>query len=187
MATAASGEVLYCLTAAPTNIYASAMNLLQSFPTLWTTISSDRGLSITGTLVGIVAIMFGAAGIWRAEYLFRQLDKNLNHLIEEMKKDALQHATTVAASYAAFTRALQAIELDPKQLPKDGAFALLTSFYFQNKLNPGMAPEDLTRLHKNTRQTVEKIAREHVNLLLMSGMGKMKDGIRLTDPPDTPK
>src|ERR1700733_1051115 len=89
---------------------------------IWEYLISDRGLSIVATVLSLVAIFLGLIGIWRAELLFKKLDQNLEHLIEGMKRNMLQESSNVTASYAAFTRALQAVELDPNELPKDAAF-----------------------------------------------------------------
>jgi hypothetical protein len=114
------------------------MCTLQKF---WEILISDRGLSILATVLSIVAIVVGVGGILRAEHLFKELDRTLKHLLRDMRKDALREAVTVTASYAAFTRALQVVELDPMELPKDGAFALLTGFRFQQILNPEFTPD----------------------------------------------
>jgi len=128
---------------------------------------SDRGFSV-------IAILLGVVGIWRADHLFTKLDKSLKHLIENMKKNTLREATTVTTSYAAFARALQAVELDPMELPKDGAFALLTTFRFQQLLNPDFTPTELSELQKLTRDNVDRKALEYVDLLIRSGLGKPK-------------
>ena len=99
---------------------------------------NDR-ISLGGTIVGsaesfftfdrllaTVAIVVGVVGIWRAEHLFGKLNKRA----DKMREDFLGSATTTLVSYASFTKALQGIALSPTELSKDGAFALLTSFYF---------------------------------------------------------
>ncbi|HYB62024.1 MAG TPA: hypothetical protein VEH50_11165 [Methylomirabilota bacterium] len=140
------------------------------------------GYSLSDPLASF-AIVLGAAGIIRADCLFAKLNKNLERLIDGMKEKMLREMLTITESYAAFTRALQAVELDPMELPKDGAFALLTAFHFQKLLNPKFTPEDLAALRKLTRGSVEKTARENVDLLIKSGIGKLKEGIELSDPP----
>jgi hypothetical protein len=130
-----------------------------------------------------IAILLGLVGIWRSEYLFTKLDKNLEHLIDSMKKNMLGEMLTVTRSYAAFTRALQVVELDPMELPKDGAFALLTTFHFTKLLHPNLTPEESAAFRKHTRESVDKTAREYVDELTKSGIGRPKEGIELVDPP----
>jgi hypothetical protein len=125
----------------------------------------------------------GVVGIWRSEYLFTKLGKKLGNLIDSMKKNVLGEMLTVTNSYAAFTRALQAVELDPTELPKDGAFALLTTFHLTKLLHPNLTAEEFAALRKLTRESVDKTAREYVDLLTKSGMGKPRKGIELVDPP----
>ena len=168
------------MTPATLNVYAPAVNIPFCILATWKLIFSERGFSI-------IAILLGVAGIWRAEYLFTKLDRNLNQLIRDIKKNTLQQAITVTVSYAAFSRALQAVELNPLELNKDGAFALLTAFHLQKLLHTDMTPEQLSELRKVTRKEVDKAARRDVNQLVDSGMGKMRDGVTLTDLSDTPK
>jgi hypothetical protein len=142
---------------------------------LWAHVLSDPLSSI--------AILLGLVGIWRSEHLFTKLDTNLEHLIYSMKKNMLGEMLTVTSSYAAFTRALQVVELDPMELPKDSAFALLTTFHFTKLLHPNLTPEEFAALRKHTRESVDKTAREYVDELTKSGIGKLKEGIELVDPP----
>src|ERR1700733_8397642 len=135
---------------------------------IWEYLISDRGLSIVATVLSLVAIFLGLIGIWRAELLFKKLDQNLEHLIEGMKRNMLQESSNVTASYAAFTRALQAVELDPNELPKDAAFALLTTFNLLNLLNPGITPERFSELRKETRRKVDESALDYVEMLVRS-------------------
>lgn len=134
-------------------------------------------------LLAFIAILLGVVGIWRSEHLFTKLDKKLEHLIGSMRKNVLGEMLTVTTSYAAFTRALQAVELDPMELPKDGAFALLTTFHFMKLLHPNLTSEEFAELRKRTRGSVDTTARGYVDLLTTSGMGKPKQGIELVDPP----
>jgi hypothetical protein len=143
--------------------------------TVWRTAFSDRGLAT-------IAIVVGVAGIWRAESLFQRLDKNLNHLIEDMKNNTLQKVVTVTASYAAFTRALQIVELDPRELTKDGAFALLTVFHFQRILNPALTAEEFSEVCKLDRRKVDEEGLVIADKLVKSGLGKYRESE--TKPPD---
>ena len=89
-----------------------------------------------------------------------------------MRNALLREANTVLQSYAAFSRALQVVELDPLELPPDGAFALLTSFYFQQLLHKEkFTPEELQELQKLSRKNVDKAARDYVQMLASSGLG----------------
>jgi len=121
-----------------------------------------------------VAILIGVWGILRAEHLFERLNKRAATMTEEF----LRSAATIAVSYASFARALLGVELFSEELPKDGAFALLTSFYFQQVLHSGkFTPEQLGELRKQTRRQVELGARDYAEMLVKSGLGKMKDGV----------
>ena len=134
-------------------------------------------------LLAFIAILLGVVGIWRSEHLFTKLDKKLEHLIDGMRKNMLGEMLTVTTSYSAFTLALQAVELDPMELPKDGAFALLTTFQLTKLLHPILTPEEFATSRKHIRESVDKAAREYVDVLTKSGMGKLKEGIELVDPP----
>ena len=103
-----------------------------------------------GWVSAIAAIVLGLAGIARSDYLFHKLYQRARRA----RLDVFRQCETIFVSYAAFTRALQFMELDPKELSKDAAFALLTSYYVQQQLYPG-SPE-LTKLRKTTRNQIEK-------------------------------
>ncbi|SRR6266404_3327908 len=127
-------------------------------------------------ILATVAILLGVAGIWRAERLFKRLNERANGMTEEF----LRQAITVVMSYASFTRALQGVELFPAELREDGAFALLTTFHLQKLLHRSkFTPEQLAELRALTREQLEKSAREDAQLLIRSGLGKLKDGVEL--------
>ncbi|HUN61902.1 MAG TPA: hypothetical protein VMU53_07925 [Candidatus Sulfotelmatobacter sp.] len=127
-------------------------------------------------IIPTVAIVLGVAGIWRAEYLF----KKLNDRADAMTEEFLRQVITVVTSYASFTRALQGVDLFPGELPKDGAFALLTTYHFQKLLHSGkFTPQQLAELRQLTREQVEKSARQDAELLINSKLGKLKDGVEL--------
>jgi len=148
------------------------------FVHIWSFVSSDRGLAI-------IAILVGVGGILRAEWLFERLYKK-----EKLIRDALlQQANTVLQSYAAFSRALQAVELDPLELRPDGAFALLTSFHFQQLLHKGtFTKEQLHELQRLTRKNIDTSARGYVEMLTSSGLGKIREGVKLEpeEPENSP-
>lgn len=121
-----------------------------------------------------VAIVLGLFGIWRAEILFTKLDNNLERLIVNMRDRMLDEGITVLASYAAFTRALQQVDLAPNELPKDAAFALLTTFQLQISRYPKAPPEQLAKLRKDTRNNLDKEALGYTEMLVKNGLATWK-------------
>ena len=136
---------------------------------VWTSASTDRWLAI-------IAIALGTVGILRAEWLFEKLYKKEKYI----KNAVLTEGTTVAVSYASFSRALQAVELKPLELTKDGAFALLTGFRFQQLINEDFTPEQFAELREQTRKQVDKEARAYAKELIASGMASVKEGVEIT-------
>jgi hypothetical protein len=125
-------------------------------------------------ILATVAIVLGVGGIWRAEHLFKKLNERADGMTEEF----LRQAITVVMSYASFTRALQGVELLPAELREDGAFALLTTFHLQKLLHSSkFRPEQLAELRALTRKQLEKSALEDAQLLIKSGLGKLKEGV----------
>jgi hypothetical protein len=120
----------------------------------------------------IFAIVLGLAGIARSDYLFHKLYKRA----ERARRDVLKEMETVLLSYAAFSRAMQFLDLAPQELSQDGAFALLTSFYVQQQLHHGSAFAELAQIRKNTRNQMEKSAREYGEMLIKSGLATLKAG-----------
>lgn len=129
-----------------------------------------------------IAILIGVVGIWRAEQLFNKLVKTQEHLIGDMKNGALDQAISVTASYAAFRRAMQAVEIDPGELPEDAAFALFTTFHFQSVRFSGAKPADVAKLRKDTRASIDKDARGYIDMLINSGLAKRRAGVDLIEP-----
>ena len=137
----------------------------------WNSLSIDRVLSIVALVVGIVAIL-------RVEWLFEKLYKREKYIKQAM----LEELTTVLNSYAAFSRAMQFVEMNTLDLPKDGAFALFTVFRIHQLLYPKATPEQMAALRKKTRDAAEIGAREYAEMLIKSGQGKFRDGFEFNDP-----
>src|SRR5712672_1797556 len=150
-------------------------NVFDFFASAWPFLASERGLST-------LAILLGVAGILRAEWLFEKLYKREKHIREAL----LREANTVLQSYASFSRALQGIDLDPKEMAKDGAFATLTSYHFQQLLHgSAFTPQELGKLRKVTREQVDKQAQVYAKLLVTAGIGTLKSGVEFN--PDLEK
>jgi hypothetical protein len=129
-------------------------------------------------VLGTVAILVGVGGILRAEWLFEKLYKREKTIRESI----LREANTVLLSYASFSRALQAIDLEPTEMSRDGAFAMLTSYHFQQLLHrESFTPEQLNELRTMTRDQVEKQARTYAEQFVTAGLGKLKDGMSFND------
>lgn len=139
-------------------------------------------MTVISFAVGIVAILIGAVGIWRAERLFKELNENVKKLVANLKDNMLKQTETVFASYASFSRSLQFVDLKPEHLPADGAFALLTVFYLQRSLHPTSTDQEYAELRALTRKNVEDAAAGYVKMLVKSGLATMKPGFEL--PPD---
>lgn len=133
---------------------------------MWTALMSDRGLAY-------VAIIVGVGGILRADWLFHKLYKREKYIREAI----LMESRTVFLSYAAFSRALQGVDLNEGNLNKDGAFALLTSFRIQQLLFPNATSEEQKELRRTTREQIEKSAREYAEMIVNADMGKLKDRV----------
>ena len=139
-------------------------------------------MTIISFWVGVVAIFVGAAGIWRAEQLFDELNENVKELIANLKDNMLKQAETVFASYSSFSRSLQFVDLKAEHLPPDGAFALLTVFYLQRSLYAKTTDQEYAELRTRTRKNIEDAAAGYVKMLVKSGLATMKPGFEL--PPD---
>ena len=121
-----------------------------------------------------VAIVLGVIGFWRSEQPFSELNKRADTMTEEF----LRMVMTITVSYASFTKALTGVELDSIELPENGAFALLTSFYLKQQLHAErFTQEKLAELRNDTRHQVEIGAREYAEMLIKSGLGRLRDGV----------
>lgn len=134
------------------------------FRNVWSFVTSDRGLAI-------FAIVVGVGGILRAEWLFEKLYKREKHIREAL----LREANTVLLSYASFSRALQGLDLDPAEMRKDGAFAALTSYHFQQLLHGStFTPQQLAELRQLTREQIEKQAVVFAEQFIAAGIGNSR-------------
>jgi len=121
-------------------------------------ISVDRWLAIAASVVAVVALI-------RVEWLFEKLYKREKYI----KQFILEEFTTILQSYTAFSRAMQAVEMNPLDLPKDAAFAMNTIFHIQRHLYPGASPAKMDALRKKTRNEAENKAQEYAEMLIALG------------------
>ncbi len=81
---------------------------------------------------------------------------------------------------------MQGIDLDPKEMAKDGAFATLTSYHFQQLLHgSSYTPQQLAELRTVTREQVEKQAQVYAEQFIAAGVGTLKTGVEFN--PDLKK
>jgi hypothetical protein len=102
-------------------------HIVEVAPAAWEFLTTDRGLAY-------VAIFVGMVGILRADWLFSKLYKREKYI----RSALLAEAKTVLLSYAAFSRAMQGVELNESDMTKDGAFAPPTCFRLQQLLYWGI-------------------------------------------------
>ncbi len=128
-------------------------------------------------LLSIVALVVGVAALIRVEWLFEKLYKREQYI----RQAILEEFMTVLNSYAAFSRAMQFVEMNTLDLSKDSAFALFTVFRIHQLLYPKATPEQMAALRKKTRDAAETGAREYAKMLIKSGQGKIRDGFDFND------
>jgi hypothetical protein len=138
---------------------------------VWASLSVDRCLAVAAIVVGLGALL-------RVEWLFERLYKREKYI----KQIILEESVTILQSYTAFSRAMQAVEINPLDLPKDSAFAMFTVFYLQKRLYPSASPEAMAALQKRTRNEAEIAARGYAQMLIASGQGKLREGFEFNEP-----
>lgn len=141
---------------------------------VWISLSFDRWLAISAIVVGIAAVI-------RVEWLFEKLYKREQYIRQAL----LAEFTTILQSYTAFSRAMQAVEMNPLDLTKDGAFAMFTVFRIQQLLYPKASRDEMSVLQKKTRNEAEIAARGYAEMLISSGQGKFREGFDF-NPPNKP-
>jgi hypothetical protein len=133
-----------------------------TLPWYWILTHTDRILSLVAIVIAVIAIR-------DVRHLFRTTE-------ERARTAILQELNNYGASMCAFYRACQYIEFHPGELDREGAALLFATFRVQQLLAPKATKEELAELRKNIRNNVDKAAREYMDLLISSDIGKLKDG-----------
>jgi hypothetical protein len=120
-------------------------------------------------ILSFIAIVIAAIAILDVRHLFRTTE-------ERARTAILRELNNYGASMSAFYRACQYIEFHPGELDRESAALLFATFRVQQLLAPKATKEELSELQKATRKDVDKAAREYMDLLIRSEIGRLKDG-----------
>ena len=77
---------------------------------------------------------------------------------------------------SAFYRACQYIEFYPGEFDKESAALMFATFHVQKLLAPMATKEELSERQKAMRNEADDVARGYMELLISSGIAKLKDG-----------
>jgi hypothetical protein len=131
----------------------------------WILNHADRILSFIAIVIAVIAI--------------RDV-RNLFRTTEERARTAiLRELNNYGASMSAFYRACQYIQFHPGELDRESAALLFATFRVQQLLAPKATKEELSERQKATRKDVDDAARGYMELLISSGIGRLKDGCTL--------
>jgi hypothetical protein len=115
----------------------------------------------------------------------KELQERDRNTEKKVQQAVLQELLTHTSSFAAFSRAAQFIDFDEGQPDKQTAIAMLMSFRLQQLIAPDAKQEELARLRKTTRATMEETSRAYAETIISSGLGTLKDGWSLSQPPQS--
>jgi len=127
-------------------------------------------------ILAFIAIVIAAIAMIDVRRLFKELETRDRHTEARIHKAVLKELLTHAASFAAFFRAAQFITFFPEQPDRETAIALLTTFHTQKLIAPDAKPEELAKLRQETREQIERESAAWAQLMIDSGIGKLKDG-----------
>lgn len=120
-------------------------------------------------ILSFIVIVIAAIAILDVRHLFRTTQ-------ERARTAILGELNNYGASMSAFYRACQYTEFHPGELDRESAALLFATFRVQQLLAPKATKEELSELQKATRKDVDKAAREYMDLLIHSDIGRLKDG-----------
>lgn len=120
-------------------------------------------------ILSFIAIVIAVIAIYDVRDLFRTTE-------ERARTATLRELNNYGASMSAFYRACQYLDFHPGELDRESAALLFATFRIQQLLAPNATKEELSELRKTTRKDVDKKAREYIDLLISSDIGKLKDG-----------
>jgi hypothetical protein len=135
----------------------------------WIVNHADRILSLIAIGIATVAMI-------DVRRLFKELEKRDKNTLEMARTAVLKELLSATASFATFSRAAQFIDFYPGQPDKDTAIAMLMAFRIQQLIAPDGKKEEFAELRKTTRKQVEKEAGIWAQIIIDSGLGKLKDG-----------
>jgi hypothetical protein len=120
-------------------------------------------------ILSFIAIVIAAIAILDVRHLFRTTQ-------ERARTAILRELNNYGASMSAFYRACQYIEFHPGELDRESAALLFATFRVQQLLAPKATKEELSGRQKATRKDVDDAARGYMELLISSGIGRLKGG-----------
>jgi hypothetical protein len=136
------------------------------------TLACDWILNHADRILSLIAIVIAVIAIRDVRHLFRTT--------EERARTAILHElNNYGASMSAFYRACQAIDFQPGELDRESAALLFATFRVQQLLAPNATRQELSELQKATRKNVDDAALGYVELLISSGIGRLKNGYTL--------
>jgi len=131
----------------------------------WILNHADRILTFIAIVIAVIAIR-------DVRHLFRTTE-------ERARTAILRELNNYGASMAAFYRACQCIEFHPGELDRESAALLFATFRIQQLLAPNANKEELSARQKATRKDVDDTARGYMEMLVSSGIGRLKAGYTL--------
>jgi hypothetical protein len=135
----------------------------------WFVHNLDRILSFLAIVIATIAIL-------DVRHLFQKLAARDTQTENRVRQAVLKELLTHAASFATFSRAAQFVEFYGTQPDKQASIAILMAFRFQELLTPNTTREQLAELRKTTRDQIEKESAVWAQMMIDSGVGKMKEG-----------
>jgi hypothetical protein len=128
------------------------------------------------SVIDIVAVIVAGYALWDVRKLFQHLEERDRTTEERVRIAFIKELQTTTMSMATFYRACQYIDFNPLDPDRDTSFAMLMTFRSYELLNPQATKEEKEQWRKNTREQMEKGAKEYSDMLIKSDLGKVKPG-----------
>jgi hypothetical protein len=133
-------------------------------------------------ILAFIAIVIAAIAMIDVRRLFKELEKRDKDTENTVRHAVLTELLSFTASFAAFSRAAQFIDFNEGQPDKQTAIAMLVSFRLEQLLAPpNITAEGLAHLRKSARDKMERASKEYAQMIISSGIGKLKHGWNLSE------
>lgn len=130
-------------------------------------------------VIDVIAVVIAIYALLDVRHLFRKLDERDKATEDRVRIAFIRELQTTTMSMATFYRACQCIDFHLLDPDRDTCFAMLMTFRTYELLNPNAALREKEDWRKQTREQMERGAKEYAELLIKSNLGKLKEGFSI--------
>lgn len=127
-------------------------------------------------VIDLIAVAIAVYALWDVRNLFHELERRDKETEQKVHNAFVRELQTTTFSMATFFRACQYIDFNRLDPDRDTSWALLMTFRSYELLNPDAAKAEKEQWRKDTRERMEKAAKEYAEMLIKADLGRLKSG-----------